>query len=64
MAIFQYLKDFESERRIIITSLKKELLNSFVDFRKKSKIENDWMSEVTKEDAEEFLLESDDKKAF
>ena len=49
---------------IIITSLKKELLNSFVDFRKKSRIENDWMSKVTKEDAEKFLLESDDKKAF
>ncbi len=70
-----YLKNFESGRRqpyakmlrhsdIIITSLKKELLNSFVDFRKKSKIENDWMRKVTKEDAEKFLLESDDKKVF
>ena len=67
-----YLKGVESGRRqpskmlrhsdIIITSLKKELLSSFVDFRKKSK--NDWMNEVTKEDAEKFLLESDDKKAF
>lgn len=74
MAIFQYLKDPESGRLqpskmlrhsdIIIASLKKELLNSFVDFRKKSKIENDWMNEVTKEDAEKFLLESDGKKAF
>ena len=69
-----YLKEVESGRRqpskmlrhsdIIITSLKKELLNSFVDFRKKSKIENDWVNGVTKEDAEKFLLESDDKKAF
>ena len=74
MAIFQYLKDPESGRLqpskmlrrsdIIIASLKKELLNSFVDFRKKSKIENDWMSEVTKEDAEKFLLESDNKKGI
>ena len=74
MAIL-YLKEVESGRRqpyakmlrhsdIIITSLKKELLNSFVDFRKKSKIENDWMNEVTKEDAEKFLLESGGKKAF
>ena len=72
MAIL-YLKEVESGRRqpyakmlrhsdIIITSLKKELLNSFVDFRKKSK--NEWMNEVTKEDAEKFLLESDGKKAF
>lgn len=70
-----YIKEVESGRRqpyakrlrhsgIIITSLKKELLDSFVDFRKKSKIENDWMNEVTKEDAEKFLLESGGKKAF
>ncbi len=68
-----YLKEVESGRRqpyakmlrhsdIIITSLKKELLDSFVDFRKKSK--NEWMSEVTKEEAEKLLLESDGKKAF
>ena len=69
-----YLKGFESGRLqpskmlrhsdIIITSLKKELLNSFVDFRKKSKTENDWVNGVTKEEAEKFLLESDNKKGI